>query len=51
MTRHEEKVARQTLGNKDAQLKIVMAEDNIRRNAELRQATGKTSQTRFKCQA
>ena len=34
MTRYKEKVARETLVNKDAQLKVVMAEVNIRMNAE-----------------
>ena len=41
ITRHEEKVAWETLGNKDAQLKVVMAEVNIRRNTGLEKAMGK----------
>ena len=35
MNMHKEKVAWELLGNKDAQLKVVMAEVDIRRNAEL----------------
>ena len=35
MNMHKEKVAWELLDNKDAQLKVVMAEVDIRRNAEL----------------
>ena len=41
MSKHKENVARETMGNKDGQLRGIMAKVNIRRNAGLKEAMWK----------
>lgn len=40
LPRQEEKMARETIGNKDAQLKKLRAEIDVRTNAKLKEAMG-----------